>query len=275
MTKSPDAFRTISEVAEWLDRPAHVLRFWESKFTQVKPIKRAGGRRYYRPDDMLLLGGIKRLLHDDGLTIKGVQKMLRDQGVEHVAQMSQPLDVMAEADQLVPSPEKVAALKEKSKPAESATLLQFPGAEDAAEQELSTASYEEAAQELAPVAEPEPVTEADPEPVPDPKPEAGADFEAPSFFSMFDTPEEPEAQPDSEDTDVAADTAPEPQSAPADDAAPTVQVVEVAVDASSDLGPGVLTRLLENRRNLGASDHAQLRDLREKLRQIGARKQTG
>lgn len=97
MAKSPDAFRTISEVAEWLDRPAHVLRFWESKFTQVKPVKRAGGRRYYRPQDMLLLGGIKRLLHDDGMTIKGVQKMLRENGVQHVTAMSQPLDTDIDA----------------------------------------------------------------------------------------------------------------------------------------------------------------------------------
>ena len=88
MQKSPDAFRTISEVADWLDTPAHVLRFWESRFTQIKPIKRAGGRRYYRPADMALLGGIKQLLHDDGMTIRGVQKLLREQGVKHVAQMS-------------------------------------------------------------------------------------------------------------------------------------------------------------------------------------------
>ena len=74
MGKSAEAFRTISEVADWLGVPAHVLRFWESKFTQVKPVKRAGGRRYYRPADMRLLGGIRKLLHDDGMTIKGVQK---------------------------------------------------------------------------------------------------------------------------------------------------------------------------------------------------------
>lgn len=80
MSKSEGAFRTISEVSEWLDTPTHVLRFWESKFTQIKPVKRAGGRRYYRPEDMALLGGIKTLLHDQGLTIKGVQKLLRDQG---------------------------------------------------------------------------------------------------------------------------------------------------------------------------------------------------
>ena len=88
MDKSPDAFRTISEVSEWLETPAHVLRFWESRFTQLKPVKRAGGRRYYRPADMALLGGIKKLLHDDGLTIRGVQKILREQGVRHVAALS-------------------------------------------------------------------------------------------------------------------------------------------------------------------------------------------
>ena len=93
MPKSRDAFRTISEVADWLETPAHVLRFWESKFSQVKPVKRAGGRRYYRPADMELLSGIKKLLHDDGMTIKGVQKVLREQGVRHVAALAeQPVD---------------------------------------------------------------------------------------------------------------------------------------------------------------------------------------
>lgn len=93
MDKSPDAFRTITEVADWLDTPAHVLRFWESRFSQIKPVKRAGGRRYYRPIDMLLLGGIKKLLHDDGTTIKGVQKILREQGIKHVQSLSQPVSV--------------------------------------------------------------------------------------------------------------------------------------------------------------------------------------
>jgi DNA-binding transcriptional MerR regulator len=88
MDKSPDAFRTISEVADVLETPAHVLRFWESRFPQIRPVKRAGGRRYYRPSDVALLAGIKRLLHDEGLTIRGVQKILRDQGVRHVAGLS-------------------------------------------------------------------------------------------------------------------------------------------------------------------------------------------
>lgn len=85
MSKSAEAFRTISEVADVLDTPTHVLRFWESRFTQVKPVKRAGGRRYYRPADVALLAGIRKLLHDDGLTIRGVQKLLREKGVRHVA----------------------------------------------------------------------------------------------------------------------------------------------------------------------------------------------
>ncbi|MEY8117752.1 MerR family transcriptional regulator [Falsihalocynthiibacter sp. BN13B15] len=92
MSKSQDAFRTISEVADWLETPAHVLRFWESRFTQVKPVKRAGGRRYYRPADMELLSGIKKLLHEDGMTIKGVQKLLRAEGIKHVAALGLPMD---------------------------------------------------------------------------------------------------------------------------------------------------------------------------------------
>ncbi|WP_232824844.1 MerR family transcriptional regulator [Primorskyibacter marinus] len=103
MSKSPDAFRTISEVAEWLETPAHVLRFWESKFTQVKPVKRAGGRRYYRPADMELIGGIKKLLHDDGMTIKGVQKILREQGVRKVSKLSQAIDHTMEPE-IEPAP---------------------------------------------------------------------------------------------------------------------------------------------------------------------------
>jgi DNA-binding transcriptional MerR regulator len=85
--KSPEAFRTISEAAGDLDLPQHVLRFWESRFPQLKPVKRAGGRRYYRPEDIDLLRGIRALLYSDGLTIKGVQKILKDRGVRHVAEI--------------------------------------------------------------------------------------------------------------------------------------------------------------------------------------------
>jgi DNA-binding transcriptional MerR regulator len=98
MSKSADAFRTISEVAEWLDLPTHVLRFWESKFSQIKPVKRAGGRRYYRPRDMQLIGGLKTLLHDDGMTIRGAQKLLKETGIQHVIDLSPPLEAGLEAE---------------------------------------------------------------------------------------------------------------------------------------------------------------------------------
>src|SRR5215213_7554070 len=84
MDKSPDAFRTISEVADDLDIPQHVLRFWETRFTHIKPLKRGGGRRYYRPDDVELLKGIRQLLYGQGYTIKGVQRILKEGGIRAV-----------------------------------------------------------------------------------------------------------------------------------------------------------------------------------------------
>ena len=84
MDKAPDAFRTISEVADEIDVPQHVLRFWESRFAQIKPMKRGGGRRYYRPDDVDLLRGVRHLLYGEGYTIRGVQRILRDEGTDFV-----------------------------------------------------------------------------------------------------------------------------------------------------------------------------------------------
>lgn len=151
MPKSKDAFRTISEVAEWLETPAHVLRFWESKFTQVKPVKRAGGRRYYRPADMQLLGGIKKLLHDDGLTIKGAQKLLREHGVKHVAALSQPLDDDLLDDETVVQE---AAYEPDAQPEpqveEPATVLSFPSRVEAKVEEPETVENE-------PIVEPDPL----------------------------------------------------------------------------------------------------------------------
>ena len=82
--KSPEAFRTISEVSKDLSLPQHVLRFWETKFVQIKPIKRGGGRRYYRPEDIKLLKGIKSLLYNDGYTIRGVQKVIKESGTKKI-----------------------------------------------------------------------------------------------------------------------------------------------------------------------------------------------
>ena len=109
MEKSPDAFRTISEVADDLDLPQHVLRFWETRFPQIKPMKRGGGRRYYRPDDVELLKGIRHLLYDHGYTIKGVQKLLKNNGNKFVAAAAsgdlatmEALAAQSEAEQTTP-----------------------------------------------------------------------------------------------------------------------------------------------------------------------------
>jgi DNA-binding transcriptional MerR regulator len=144
--KSPDAFRTISEVAIELDVPQHVLRFWETKFTHIKPLKRAGGRRYYRPADIELIRGIQTLLYSEGYTIKGVQRILKDQGVRYVllsgqaspapkdAVQDRPIDLEAGIDDLpvsrgaagtvsVPQPSKEAGAddQEQARPTASQT----------------------------------------------------------------------------------------------------------------------------------------------------------
>ena len=90
--KSPQAFRTISEASEILSLPSHVLRFWESKFKQIKPLKRAGGRRFYRPNDILFIFGIKKLLHVDGLTISGVKRLIKENGINHIIKIGKALN---------------------------------------------------------------------------------------------------------------------------------------------------------------------------------------
>lgn len=126
MTKSSQAFRTIREVAEWLDLAAHVLRFWESKFPQIKPVKRAGGRRYYRPSDMELVGGIKVLLHDRGLTIRGVQRLIRDEGVASVMALSPPLGLADISEVEAPDNPIEAAVQETGDLAQPAPLVAVP-----------------------------------------------------------------------------------------------------------------------------------------------------
>jgi DNA-binding transcriptional MerR regulator len=103
MAKAAEAFRTISEVADDLGIQKHVLRFWEVKFNQIRPMKRGGGRRYYRPEDMELLRGIRQLLHRDGYTIKGVQKILREQGVDAVKDKSRSDDELRLAEAPAPA----------------------------------------------------------------------------------------------------------------------------------------------------------------------------
>jgi DNA-binding transcriptional MerR regulator len=126
MDKSPDAFRTISEVAEDLDLPQHVLRFWETRFTHIKPMKRGGGRRYYRPLDVDLLKGIRHLLYDQGYTIKGVQRLLRENGAQFIIALGSGVAAAAEAI----SQQKQAAVREEE--AHSAEQERADAAEEAA-----------------------------------------------------------------------------------------------------------------------------------------------
>lgn len=119
MEKAPDAFRTISEVADDLDIPQHVLRFWESRFTQIKPMKRGGGRRYYRPDDVDLLRGIRHLLYGQGYTIRGVQRILRERGARFVQTVWEE-----DAEQPVPSDEDRAVAEEVGEDEEEAGTAQ-------------------------------------------------------------------------------------------------------------------------------------------------------
>ena len=97
-SKSPEAFRTISEVSKDLSLPQHVLRFWETKFVQIKPIKRGGGRRYYRPEDVKLLKGIKSLLYNDGYTIRGVQKVIKENGTKKLLSIQSENKVFTETE---------------------------------------------------------------------------------------------------------------------------------------------------------------------------------
>jgi len=116
--KSPDAFRTISEVAVDLDVPQHVLRFWESRFREIKPMKRGGGRRYYRPDDVSLLRGIRHLLYGEGYTIRGVQRIIREQGIKFVQAAGQPRPKLPDVDELteeIDAPDSAASEAERSR----------------------------------------------------------------------------------------------------------------------------------------------------------------
>ena len=231
MAKSADAFRTISEVAEWLDTPAHVLRFWESKFTQVKPVKRAGGRRYYRPQDMMLLGGIKKLLHDDGMTIKSVQKLLRQEGVKHVSAFS--------ADPSI----------------SGSYALDNAGSAPAPETEISrVVSFK---------SEPEP---EQPEPAPEPAAEEEAPKEAALPFPSFLTGEKSmPAAPQEPEPDVAAE-----DSTPDAEPAPVAEETPVAIEDVSAPIPAISIDIMSKLSTMSPADvraqEAALRPIMDKIR---------
>lgn len=257
MDKSPDAFRTISEVADWLDTPTHVLRFWESRFTQVKPVKRAGGRRYYRPSDMELLGGIKQLLHNDGMTIRGVQKLLREEGVKHVAAMSPPLDsdmvaedrddtldgaalpdtaATAPAPMVTDAPQEtddnVVPLSRTLAETEDHDRESLPSAANAAserqgepeeQQSEPAAESDDARPDLPSRTEPEPEVAAKPEPEAEPEIEEADEPEAEI------EPAEARAKPDPEPEPAVASAEPDPEAA-----APRPAIVDVPPDPEDD-----------------------------------------
>ena len=135
MEKSPDAYRTIREVADSLDLPQHVLRFWETRFPQIRPLKRAGGRRYYRPDDIERLRVIKRLLYDEGYTIKGVQKLFKEQGVQALSAVA--------LSPVAPSVEAAGSVEPHAGPQEAPGMREtYPGIADDARAALREALAE-------------------------------------------------------------------------------------------------------------------------------------
>lgn len=279
MEKSPEAFRTISEVAEWLDVPTHVLRFWESRFAQVKPVKRAGGRRYYRPSDMRLIGGIKKLLHEDGMTIRGVQKLLREEGVKYVSAYSRPLD----SDVADDAATEVLSFRHATEPAPAPQIPDEEAMAEADSTPASEAEPEPSVEEPA-VEDPvdaEPVAEAPaldfgraPEPEPVSEPETIVQFDsirrddAPEDAGPEDAmpePAEPEpvasAEPDTlpelpfigsaRDHPAPMFEAPEPEPeppAPQIPATPDVPATDAPDDAAAyATGPGMAARLIAAR----------------------------
>lgn len=218
--KSRDAFRTISEVADWLDVPTHVLRFWESRFSQIKPVKRAGGRRYYRPSDMRVIGGVKVLLHDQGMTIRGVQKLFREEGIKHVSGYAPRLfgaDEDAEKPHL--NEEALAKAAIPAAPARST----YDAAPDP---------------DPAPPAETLDESEADDAPAPVAEPQAeDTPAEAPVLFRR--SRQEPEVE-----APVAAEEVPEAPAPPSIPETPNVPDVDPADDADNYArAPGAAARL--------------------------------
>lgn len=128
MDKAPEAFRTISEVADELEVPKHVLRFWEAKFAQLKPMKRGGGRRYYRPEDVALLRGIRFLLYNDGYTIRGVQKILREHGPRFVMDYRRMAED-DERDEAMSEPHEIPDIAAEAAQSGGATIVRQPAEE--------------------------------------------------------------------------------------------------------------------------------------------------
>ena len=165
MDKSPHAFRTIGEVAQWLETPAHVLRFWESRFPEIAPVKRAGGRRYYRPEDMRLIAGIKHLLHTEGHTIKSVQERLKTEGVAAIGALSDcALPGKEDADAAVLEAEAPEAAAPQAAPEHDSEIppigFFFDDSADADPAEAQSGTFAQTAPQAPPAAEAAPPAEA-------------------------------------------------------------------------------------------------------------------
>lgn len=234
MEKSRDAFRTISEVAEWLDVPTHVLRFWESRFAQIKPVKRAGGRRYYRPSDMRIIGGVKVLLHDQGLTIRGVQKLFREKGIKHVAAFAPDLFTMD--GELI-----------EASAAETETSIPVPPAEPAPPEPAFAART---THEAAPLSASEPSADAEPET---------------SSRDLFSTVREPQvAAAEIEPRKEPVKTAPPEPDLPETDPEDEDPDFERAAGIAARLALSGREHLSQHRDTLTAA-HARLTALRERM----------
>ncbi|GAA5078769.1 MerR family transcriptional regulator [Roseibacterium beibuensis] len=266
MSKSPDAFRTIREVADWLGVAPHVLRFWESKFSQIRPVKRAGGRRYYRPADMELVGGIKVLLHDRGMTIRGAQRMIREEGVAAVMALSPSPD-----ESQGPSEPIEGIAEETAWQSDAGAEIAEAGAEPSADDGPATESKPEP--DLAPESEPE----LDLPPQTAPEPASPAPTETPAESGIADTPQPapvemgaPDAPEDSVENQAAAEAPTEV--AGQDDAPAPSDTIAPDTDAPKpdqpDLTPAdALDRLaqLATTRPVPAETLAAMRRLQQRL----------
>ena len=281
MAKSADAFRTISEVADWLGVPAHVLRFWESRFSQVKPVKRAGGRRYYRPADMQLLGGISKLLHDDGMTIKGVQKVLREHGIKHVAALSGPLetDLSGIALDVEPESAKVFSFQQnEAKPAPPEPKADAPEETTAPEASAPGDATDDAPAPDDPTPLDDKVADTAAKDTPDtPEPDAAPDnvSEMPSFLRRPLGAPEPADQPRPEvETQGAAPDIPAPDAPaappPSVPAAPRPTPLTTPDDPGDEIAApsGRLAALAALRRPVDAAQRARLETIAGRLRDI-------
>ncbi len=245
MDKSPHAFRTISEVAQWLETPAHVLRFWESRFPEIAPVKRAGGRRYYRPEDMRLIAGIKHLLHTEGHTIKSVQERLKAEGAAAVGALSDcALPGNEDADTAVMEAEAPEAAALQAAPEHDSEIppigFFFDDSADADPAEAQSGTFAQTATQAPPVPEAAPAVEVPPV-------DDSPTFEAGAAVTL--------APPDAAPT-PAADIAHVPAD-PGDDDAPAGDPVSVAARLRA-LDPA----------GLGETELAALRTLHDRMRGV-------